>query len=103
MGRFVSATGQFLMATYGQFSCPPTGTFKCPLTLQELQMPEFAVTGLRQPSIEGVEHAGQLQGLQSSAQARIVNSHNSFPSCECSCSRLRMRRSLQVVRRCVPC
>ncbi len=34
MGRFVSATGQFLLATYGQFSCPPTGTFSCPLTHQ---------------------------------------------------------------------
>ena len=33
MGRFMSATGQFLMATYGQFSCPPTGSFRCPLTL----------------------------------------------------------------------
>ncbi|MCQ4365877.1 YkgB family protein, partial [Mycobacterium gordonae] len=33
MGRFVSATGQFLLATYGQFSCPPTGSFSCPLTL----------------------------------------------------------------------
>ncbi|WP_207548610.1 hypothetical protein, partial [Mycobacteroides chelonae] len=33
MGRFVSATGQFLLATYGQFSCPPTGNFSCPLTL----------------------------------------------------------------------
>ena len=32
MGRFVSATGQFLMATHGQFSCPPTGSFSCPLT-----------------------------------------------------------------------
>ena len=32
MGRFVSATGQFLLATYGQFSCPPMGTFSCPLT-----------------------------------------------------------------------
>jgi hypothetical protein len=32
MGRFVSATGQFLLATYGQFSCPPTGSFRCPLT-----------------------------------------------------------------------
>ena len=32
MGRFVSATGQFLLATYGQFSCPPTGSFSCPLT-----------------------------------------------------------------------
>ncbi|WP_207554189.1 PIN-like domain-containing protein, partial [Mycobacteroides abscessus] len=30
--RFVSATGQFLLATYGQFSCPPTGNFSCPLT-----------------------------------------------------------------------
>lgn len=32
MGRFVSATGQFLLATYGQFSCPPMGSFSCPLT-----------------------------------------------------------------------
>ena len=32
MGRFVSATGQFLLATNGQFSCPPTGSFRCPLT-----------------------------------------------------------------------
>ena len=32
MGRFVSATGQFLLATYGQFSRPPTGSSRCPLT-----------------------------------------------------------------------
>ena len=32
MGRFVSATGQNLLATYEQFSCPPTGSFSCPLT-----------------------------------------------------------------------
>ena len=32
MGRFVSATGQFLLATYEQFSCPPMGSFSCPLT-----------------------------------------------------------------------
>ena len=32
MGRFVSATGQFLLATYGHSSCPPTGSFSCPLT-----------------------------------------------------------------------
>jgi len=32
MGRFVSATGQLLLATYGQSSCPPTGSFSCPLT-----------------------------------------------------------------------
>jgi len=32
MGRFVSATGQFLLATYGQSSCPPTGSSRCPLT-----------------------------------------------------------------------
>jgi hypothetical protein len=32
MGRFVSATGQFLLATYRQFSRPPTGSFSCPLT-----------------------------------------------------------------------
>jgi hypothetical protein len=33
MGRFVSATGQFLLATYRQFSRPPTGSFSCPLTV----------------------------------------------------------------------
>jgi hypothetical protein len=32
MGRFVSATGQFLLATYEQFSRPPTGSYICPLT-----------------------------------------------------------------------
>ncbi|WP_293001581.1 hypothetical protein, partial [Mycobacterium sp.] len=32
MGRFVSATGQFLTATYRHFSRPPTGSFSCPLT-----------------------------------------------------------------------
>jgi hypothetical protein len=32
MGRFVSATGQFLLATYEQFSRPPTGSSRCPLT-----------------------------------------------------------------------
>jgi hypothetical protein len=32
MDRFVSATGQFLLATYEQFSCPPMGSFSCPLT-----------------------------------------------------------------------
>lgn len=36
MGRFVSATGQFLMATYRQFSCPPTGSFSCPLTIEPI-------------------------------------------------------------------
>jgi hypothetical protein len=33
MGRFVSATGQFLLATYEQFSRPHTGSSRCPLTL----------------------------------------------------------------------
>jgi hypothetical protein len=33
MGRFVSATGQFLLATYEQFSRPPTGSSICPLTV----------------------------------------------------------------------
>jgi len=32
MGRFVSATGQFLLTIYRQFSRPPTGSFSCPLT-----------------------------------------------------------------------
>lgn len=32
MGRFVSATGQFLLATNGQFPRPPTGSHRCPLT-----------------------------------------------------------------------
>jgi len=29
----MSATGQFLLATYRQFPCPPTGSFRCPLTV----------------------------------------------------------------------
>ena len=36
MGRFMSATGQFLLATNGQFSCPPVGSSRCPLTRGEL-------------------------------------------------------------------
>ena len=32
MGRFMSATGQFLLATHEQFSRPPTGSSSCPLT-----------------------------------------------------------------------
>ncbi len=32
MGRFMSATGQFLSATNGQFPRPPTGSLRCPLT-----------------------------------------------------------------------
>ena len=35
MGRFVSATGQFLSATNGQFPRPPTGSHRCPLTGQD--------------------------------------------------------------------
>ena len=36
MGRFMSATGQFLTATNGQFPRPPTGSYRCPLTEQLL-------------------------------------------------------------------
>ena len=43
MGRFVSATGQFLMATYEQFSRPPMGTFSCPLTLNWLRAPRARI------------------------------------------------------------
>lgn len=43
MGRFVSATGQFLLATYGQFSCPPTGNFSCPLTIVKRYEERFVV------------------------------------------------------------
>jgi hypothetical protein len=32
MGRFMSATGPFLLATNGQFPRPPTGSYQCPLT-----------------------------------------------------------------------
>jgi hypothetical protein len=32
LGRFVSATGQFLLATNRQSSCPPMGNSQCPLT-----------------------------------------------------------------------
>ena len=33
MGRFVSATGPFLLATNGQFPRPPTSSYRCPLTV----------------------------------------------------------------------
>ena len=45
MGRFVSATGQLLLATYEQFSCPPMGSFSCPLTLEQMR-PVAAVRSL---------------------------------------------------------
>lgn len=32
MGRSMTATGQFLLATHGQFSWPPVGSFRWPLT-----------------------------------------------------------------------
>lgn len=37
MGRSMSATGQFLLATDRQFPCPPTGSFRCPLTEPKLR------------------------------------------------------------------
>lgn len=38
MGRFVSATGQFLLATNGQLSWPPVGNFRWPLTAAQAAM-----------------------------------------------------------------
>jgi hypothetical protein len=46
MGRFVSATGQFLLATYEQFSRPPTGSSRCPLTACRKHLPKFMVPRL---------------------------------------------------------
>jgi Phage integrase family len=56
MGRFVSATGQFLMATYGHSSCPPTGSFSCPLTLgyEHLKRHGLRHTGLTWMADAGV-------------------------------------------------
>jgi hypothetical protein len=36
---------------------------------------EFPVAGLGQAGIEGVEHAGEFEGLERGPQAGIVNGH----------------------------
>jgi IS30 family transposase len=38
-GRFMSATGQFLLATNGHNQRPPTGSSRCPLTPADPQTP----------------------------------------------------------------
>ena len=43
MGRFMSATGQFLMATYGQFSCPPHGQFQMSIDTKVCCRPDPAL------------------------------------------------------------
>ena len=47
--------------------------------LQEFQVPEFPVAGLGQAGIEGVEHAGEFEGLECGPQAGIVNGHDKAP------------------------
>jgi site-specific DNA recombinase len=44
--------------------------------LQEFQVAELPVAGLGEAGIEGVEHAGQFEGLERGPQAGIVNSHD---------------------------
>lgn len=45
MGRFVAATGQFLLATHRQFSWPPVGNFRWPLTRDRTgDLPPFRST-----------------------------------------------------------
>ena len=46
MGRFMSATGLFLLATYEHFSRPPAGSFSCPLTAEEYQWPAWIPGGV---------------------------------------------------------
>jgi hypothetical protein len=46
--------------------------------LQELQVPEGAGPGLRQPGVEGLEHAGEFQRPQRITQRRVKNGHHTF-------------------------
>jgi hypothetical protein len=43
MGRFVSATGQFLLATNGQLSWPPVGNFRWPSTEELADLEQRAI------------------------------------------------------------
>ena len=55
MGRFVSATGQFLLATYEQFSRPPTGSFSCPLTVEQIASSQGIPLDSARGYVRGVE------------------------------------------------
>ena len=47
--------------------------------LEELDVAEFPGAGLGQPGVDGVEHAGQLQGPQGLGQRRRSRSWWSWP------------------------
>ena len=60
----------------GQGSGVAAGDFVFAEHLQEFRVSEFPVAGLGEAGIEGVEHAGQFEGLERGPQAGIVNSHD---------------------------
>lgn len=57
MGRFVSATGQFLLTAHEQFSCPSTGSFRCPLT-------DLRDAVGRRRAVGGRSHHADARGVQ---------------------------------------
>jgi hypothetical protein len=69
MDRFVSATGQFLLATYEQFSCPPMGSFSCPLTIRPCRDNVLVVEPHRVVAA-GVRNPPSLTGVQGVRRSR---------------------------------
>ena len=70
------------------------------LHLKKFQVPEFAVAGLGQAGIEGVEHAGEFESLERGPQAGVVNGHDKVRFVDvvaAECVRM------VAVRRCVRC
>ena len=64
----------------GQGGGVAAGDFVFAEHLEELQVAEFPVAGLGEAGIEGVEHAGQFEGLEGQSEAGVVNGHDSAPS-----------------------
>jgi hypothetical protein len=60
----------------GQGGGVAAGDFVFAEHLQEFQVPEFAVAGLGEAGIEGVEHAGEFEGFERGSQAGVVNDHD---------------------------
>ena len=73
MGRFVSATGQFLMATYGQFSCPPMGTFSCPLTVVLRNLPTVRTETGHHANVTFLIHLLKNGGLYRSTECQLLH------------------------------
>jgi hypothetical protein len=76
MGRFVSATGQFLLATYGQFSRPPTGSFSCPLTCNPADSLQPAIAHLRDVLGDQTYESLARQGERMSTTAIVTYAYD---------------------------